>query len=79
MDAEAETWADGWAVRQEDGTLAWPDEEAKQFEARHHGLVRTAERLREMGARWRLRGCIAGAIVGDERKTKENESQMGRG
>lgn len=50
LEAEAKSWADGFAVAREDGVLEW----TPQYEwahVRHYKLVRAAEFLRAFAAR----------------------------
>lgn len=47
LDQEAETWADGWAVRQPDGTLAWPDKNEQWAHVRWLRLTNGAAFLRQ--------------------------------
>lgn len=51
IEAEAATWADGWAVREKDGSLRWdkPDEWAH---VRWHHLCVAAKNLRSIAARF---------------------------
>lgn len=50
MENEAQTWAEGFATVQKDGTLYWEKNE-HWAHVRHYRLIRTAQRLREMAAR----------------------------
>lgn len=50
METEAETWAEGMAVRGKGNEWLW-EPENEWAHVRYHRLVRTAQRLRDMAAR----------------------------
>lgn len=52
IEAEAVTWVDGFAVRNDDGSLTWPDAEYDYAHVRFIRLMSAARHLRKIAARF---------------------------